>query len=459
MNGHITVADLFCGAGGLSAGLRAAGCCVVYAADCDRAAVQSYRLNFPHGAALDNLHWDSVLPEVDVVVGGPPCQGFSSAGKRSPSDARNSLVAVFAHLVARHRPQAFLFENVEGFLTGDDGKWVVDLLDPLIAAGYCIHMRKVNAANFGIPQHRKRVIALGGLGWNPGFPSVTHCATGTPGALAVGRGLPACPSALEALHGLPPAVPRERGQRPRCLPLADHDYRAPRGLDAARVRTLLPGQTMKDLPEHLWHDTYRRRAHRRVMDGTPSERRGGAPAGLRRLAPNQPSKAITSGANSEFIHPTEDRPLTLRECARLQTFPDDFRFAGTLAEKAAVVANAVPPRLAELFGRHLLTAMRERDGQTTAPGLMSFFVTNATAMSPALKRTVEDVERRYAPTGQRSLLDQWARAGFLSARETGASIVLQVGGESLVVDRDQAAAPVRQHDPMPDDADDVFPGV
>ena len=142
MNGHITVADLFCGAGGLSAGLRAAGCCVVYAADCDRAAVQSYRLNFPHGAALENLHWDSVLPKVDIVVGGPPCQGFSSAGKRSPSDARNSLVAVFAHLVARHRPQAFLFENVEGFLTGDEGKWVVDLLDPLIAAGYCIHMRK-----------------------------------------------------------------------------------------------------------------------------------------------------------------------------------------------------------------------------------------------------------------------------------------------------------------------------
>ena len=160
---------------------------------------------------------------------------------------------------------------------------------------------------------------------------------------------------------------------------------------------------MKDLPERLWHDTYRRRAHRRVMDGTPSERRGGAPAGLRRLVPSQPSKAITSGANSEFIHPSEDRPLTLRECARLQTFPDDFRFAGTLAEKAMLVANAVPPRLAELFGEHLLAAMCRSEPQAAAPGLMSFLVTNATAMSPALRRTVEDVERRYAPTGQRSL--------------------------------------------------------
>ena len=389
MKEHTTVADLFCGAGGLSAGLLPAGCRIVYAVDCDPAAVQSYCANFRHGAALENLHWSSALPNVDVVAGGPPCQGFSSAGKRSPSDARNSLVAVFAHIVAHHRPQAFLFENVEGFLTGDEGKWVVDLLDPLIAAGYCIHMRKVNAANYGIPQHRKRVVALGGLGWNPGFPCVTHCAIGAPGALAVGRGLPACPSIQDALQGLPPAMPRGRGQRP---PLADHDFRAPRGTDAARVRALRPGQTMKDLPECLWHHTYRRRARRRVMDGTPSEHRGGAPAGIRRLVANQPSKAITSGANSEFIHPTEDRPLTLRECARLQTFPDDFRFAGTLAEKAMLVANAVPPRLAAM-----------RRSEPAAPGLKSFTVTNATAMSPALRRTVEEVERRYAPTGQRSL--------------------------------------------------------
>ena len=400
MKEHPTVADLFCGAGGLSAGLQAAGFRIVHAADCDRVAHSSYCLNFPHGAALEGLHWNSALPAADIVVGGPPCQGFSSAGKRCPSDARNSLVAVFAHLVARHRPQAFLFENVEGFLTGDDGKWVIDLVDPLIAAGYCIHMRKVNAANFGVPQHRKRVIALGGLGWNPEFPPATHSAAGAPGAQTVGRGLPMCPNIQDALQGLPPAVPRQRGQYP---PLADHDYRAPRDMDATRMRALRPGQTMKDLPERLWHDTYRRRAHRRVMDGTPSERRGGAPAGLRRLVPSQPSKAITSGANSEFIHPTEDRPLTLRECARLQTFPDDFRFAGTLAEKATLVANAVPPRLAELFGRHLLATMRRAEPQSAAPGLVSFHVTNASAMSPALRRTTEDVERRYAPTGQRSL--------------------------------------------------------
>ena len=391
LSATITVADLFCGAGGLSAGLRAAGCRTVFAADQSHPAVCSYNLNFDHKASLTTLAWNADLPPADVIVGGPPCQGFSSAGRRSPSDARNSLVAVFAHLVARHRPRAFLFENVEGFLTGDAGKWVVDLLDPLVQAGYCIHLRKINAAHYGVPQHRKRVIAIGGLGWDPGFPSLTHCATGMPGAQAVGHGLPHCPTVTEALQGLPNAKPRVLGKR---NPI-DHDFHAPEGTDLARIRALQPGQTMKDLPEHLWHETYRRRAYRRVMDGTPTERRGGAPAGLRRLAGDQPSKAITSGAASEFVHPTKDRTLTLRECARLQTFPDEYRFAGTLNERALLIGNAVPPKLGRVLGLHLKLAMSNGVAGVDKPGLKSFLVTNASAMSPALKQTTAIVEKRY----------------------------------------------------------------
>src|SRR5690606_12779965 len=99
----------------------------------------------------------------------------------------------------------------------------------------------------------------------------------------------------------------------------------------------------RDLPQELWHGTYSRRANRRVSDGVPTDRRGGAPAGLRRLRPDQPSKAITSAAPSEFVHPLEDRMLTLRECARLQTFPDEFLFAGSRSERAVQIGNAVPP--------------------------------------------------------------------------------------------------------------------
>ena len=115
---------------------------------------------------------------MSVIAGGPPCQGFSSAGMRRTGDKRNTLVACFAQIVTRKRPRAFVFENVEGFLTAEGGKRVLDLLTPLVTAGYRIHLRKVNAANYGVPQHRKRVIAIGGLGWEPSFPEPTHSAHG-----------------------------------------------------------------------------------------------------------------------------------------------------------------------------------------------------------------------------------------------------------------------------------------
>ena len=402
MSRPITVVDLFCGAGGLGAGLRAAGLETVQAVDSLPAAVSTYGMNFAKPAILRCLSPDAELPPADVMVGGPPCQGFSSAGQRRLEDSRNSLVSVFAHLVARHRPSAFVFENVEGFLTGDDGRHLLEFLETLVGAGYCMHLRKVNAANYGIPQHRKRVIAVGGLGWDPGFPSFTHCAVGMPGAVRVGRGLPPCPTVGEALRGLPAAEPRHSSKSPS----SDHSFRAPGNADLARYRALGPGETMKDLPEELWHPTFRRRAFRRVMDGTPSERRGGPPAGLRRLRDDQPSKAITSGAATEFVHPVEPRLLTLRECARLQTFPDGFRFAGTQAERALLIGNAVPPLLGEVLGRHLRQALRENGPAKMAasPGLRSFVATTGTAMSPALRRSTSAVEARYLATRQMSLL-------------------------------------------------------
>ena len=163
MSRPITVVDLFCGAGGLGAGLHAAGLETIHAVDNLPAAVRTYGMNFARPASLQSLCGDAELPPADVIVGGPPCQGFSSAGQRRLEDSRNSLVSVFAQLVAQHRPSAFVFENVEGFLTGDDGRYLLEFLDTLVGAGYCMHLRKVNAAHYGIPQHRKRIIALAAL--------------------------------------------------------------------------------------------------------------------------------------------------------------------------------------------------------------------------------------------------------------------------------------------------------
>lgn len=390
MNPGPTLIDLFCGAGGLTLGLHRLGFTTAFAADSWAAAIASYNANFTHPAQLVRLDDGIELPHADVIVGGPPCQGFSSAGTRHPQDPRNSLVSIFATLVVRSLPSAFVFENVEGFLTAAEGKRVFDLLDPLIEAGYRIHVRKINAANFGIPQHRKRVIAIGGLGWEPEFPSPSHVAPGAPGSLrAVARGLPSAPSVLVALSGLPePSVapPGEPG---------GHFSRPVATEDRPRIRALKPGMTMKDLPEELWHPSYRRRAFRRVIDGTPTERRGGAPAGLRRLLPDYPSKAITSGAVSDFLHPLEDRPLTLRECARLQTFPDSFAFLGTQAEQALLIANAVPPLLGEVIGRALLAGLSQSRLQHRAGALLSFVPTTSSGASPALARLAAAVENRF----------------------------------------------------------------
>ena len=381
--------DLFCGAGGLSLGLRLAGFEAVCAVDHREPAVRTYRGNLGPHVRAENISDGIDLPFADVIAGGPPCQGFSSAGLRRQGDDRNTLVARFARIVARQRPLAFVFENVEGFLTSEDGAYVLDLLCPLVRAGYRIHLRKVNAANFGVPQHRKRVIAIGGLGWDPSFPEPTHSAFGAPGAALAANGHPPTPTLVKAMAGLLPPSMAEPGSP------SGHFFRPLVGVDLERAKALKPGQRMADLPEELWHESYRRRAHRRVMDGTPTERRGGPPSGVRRLVADQPCKAITGGALSEFLHPTEDRNLTLRECARIQTFPDDFVFDGSVTEQAQLIGNAVPVLLAEVLGESLradLEAAVARDGEGR---LLSFVPTLSSGMSPALERVTERVRSTF----------------------------------------------------------------
>jgi len=163
---------------------------------------------------------------------------------------------------------------------------------------------------------------------------------------------------------------------------------------------------MRDLPEELWHESYKRRAYRRVMDGIPVEKRGGAPAGLRRLRPDEPSKAITGAAISEFLHPTEDRTLTVRECARIQTFPDEFIFAGSRRERAQQIGNAVPPSFAEVIARSLLRDLESRTDQTRRGALLSFTPTLSAGMSPILEVVRRKVEKRYGGQIEQGLL--WA---------------------------------------------------
>ena len=393
-----TVVDLFAGAGGLSFGFRKAGFQTIWAADHNVAATETFKRNVDERVVCTAIKPQTDCPHAAVITGGPPCQGFSSAGMRRGGDARNTLVSVFAQVVARIRPEAFVFENVEGFMTSEKGRHVYDLLSPLIGAGYLIHLRKINAANFGIPQHRKRVVAIGGLGFEPTFPAPTHYAFGAPGTHHIARQCSRTLTIADAINSLPQPTTRAPGQP------EDHYYTQ---IDTGRLSKLLllkQGQTMRDLPEEEWHPSYRRRAYRRVQDGTPTERRGGAPSGMRRLRADQPSKAITAGASSEFVHPYEDRFLTLRECARLQTFPDTFAFYGTKAERALLIGNAVPPKLSEVIAKQLLQDLRTKKRHDIPGALVSFISGPSTAVSPALRRVTDMVNVHFHPLNQQQAL-------------------------------------------------------
>lgn len=386
------IVDLFCGSGALTLGLMEAGFKSLQAFDVWPPAIATFRKNIGHHVEEFDLSEPPEIPKCEVIAGGPPCQGFSSAGRRNVDDGRNSLVGSFAMTVAEHRPKAFVFENVEGFLTTGRGRYVRELLEPLLTAGYWIHLRKVNAANFGVPQHRKRVVAIGGLGFDPGFPAWTHQAFGAPGANPhlAGNGRPAAATLDDAIADLPEASLEPPG------PVADHWFRPLSGDDLERAKLLMSGQTMRDLPERLWHDSYRRRALRRVMDGTPLEKRGGPPAGVRRLRGDAPSKAITGSAIRDFLHPREHRSLTIREAARIQTYPDWFEFVGNPVDKIQMIGNSVPIKMAAVIGRSLRANLPSRIPNPIGQGkLISFVPTLASGMSPALINTCHMVEENF----------------------------------------------------------------
>lgn len=399
---NLTTIDLFCGSGGLSLGLERAGFSTALAVDNWQIAHDTFTHNFPGVpfllADIAQLKGTDLTSAANIndgerpalIAGGPPCQGFSSAGRRKPKDPRNTLVGHFARLVAELMPPLFLFENVEGFLTTGRGAAVFALLDPLIESGYQVHLHKVNAANYGVPQLRKRVMVVGSLKMALSLPAPTHSAYGAPGAHLGGRFFPRTPTVQEAIGDLENTPVRASG----------HIREPLEGTDLQRCLILKPGQTMRDLPADLQHDSFARRANRRVMDGTPTERRGGPPSGLRRLRSNEPSKTITGSAINDFLHPSDDRFLTIRECARLQTFPDEFDFIGTKREQALLIGNSVPPLLAEAFGKLLIRDCPQVHGEEPLHqkgALVTFRPTLSNGMSPILSEVTSLVKKRYGP--------------------------------------------------------------
>jgi DNA (cytosine-5)-methyltransferase 1 len=357
------VVDLFSGAGGLTSGFEQAGITVSLAIDNHEDSADTYRHNHT-GTLFKKVDLKKLEPakvkdylgkdRVDLIIGGPPCQGFSSAGKKLLDDPRNQLVIDFIRMVEELKPTCFLMENVEGMLTSGRGELLAEVVESFIEAGYTVGAAKLNAVDYGVPQFRKRVFIMGNsLGIEFEFPRATHSEdSGSIDSrwLNFDEATSDLPEPASDEDDIPyisqPTNDYQASIRNGRVFVTNHRSKRPSQIQQQRIDALPEGGTMWDLPQSLWHPSYRRRAYRRVMDGTPSQHRGGPPAGLRRLISKSPSTAITGSAGSELVHPKANRFLTVRECARIQSFVDNYCFFGPLSSQYWQIGNAVPPLLA-----------------------------------------------------------------------------------------------------------------
>jgi DNA (cytosine-5)-methyltransferase 1 len=352
--------DLFCGAGGFSAGLARSGWSILGAIDSWEPALRTYALNFSHPVRKLDLSiadassvWTALGRDpiqLDLVVGGPPCQGFSIQRIGPDTDERNDLVVVFAKLVVEMRPRMFVMENVPGLLGARGRSTAARFESHLSNNGYVVQHVLVNAADYGTPQNRRRIFYYGWLAETVRpfvFPPLLYEATRRR-TVAEAIGDLASPP-LD--HSPTPGDPMHRRTR-----LSE--------TNVARLRHIPPGGGFENLPVDLRVNAHKQGATRighRYVYG--------------RLDPDKPASTITARFDSftrgRFAHPFEDRNITLREGARLQSFDDRFQFQGTQEEVAALIGNAVPPLLAEIVGRALLSHLRGRPNPNVSGSTLS----------------------------------------------------------------------------------------
>lgn len=348
----LTVLDLFSGAGGLSAGLRRTGqFTTVQAVEMDVAAAATYSLNHPgaavHVGPIQDWLRDSTVPEVDVVVGGPPCQGFSTLGKQDAEDARNALWEEYARTVVRARPKYFVVENVAAFLRSDQFSRFQRATEPGGSlADWTFQARVVNAADHGAAQARRRAVLIGHLRDLPfpGWPAPTTADE----QRTVRQALTGVRHECDGTD-LPDRTTEFAGRvLPGAFRTAElHLDRGYTSTSRARFRTIPPGGNRFDIPDRLLSACWRKHT-------------SGSADVMGRLRWDRPSVTIRTEffkpEKGRYLHPVAHRAITHLEAARLQGFPDDYKWAGSKTAIARQIGNAVPLALGEAIGRALLNA-------------------------------------------------------------------------------------------------------
>ncbi len=380
----LTVIDLFCGTGGFSKGFENTGRFkTLFGIDLLPHAVETFRLNHADARAVaadvrqypaERVSADfGIRPgDVDVVIGGPPCQGFSSIRPHrgtNDDDPRNDLFLNFAHYVDHYRPRMFVLENVVGLATHKGGSTLEAMQEAFDAIGYETDWRILNAAHYGVPQKRERLVMLGterggvlafpmpthvggkGMGRTVGYRERRRMHGSSTQASLFGDDSPTLPvvTTADAIDDLPrigsggeateydrpPRTEYQRARRRNAETLALHSSTR----HSARMMEIIrhSGPNISCIPSHL------------ITSGFSSC--------YSRLAADEPSVTITVNfvhpASNRCIHPTLDRALTPREGARLQSYDDDFRFAGNRAQIVKQIGNAVPPLLGQAIGAHV----------------------------------------------------------------------------------------------------------
>ncbi|MCU5529344.1 DNA cytosine methyltransferase [Bacillus cereus] len=350
------ILDLFSGVGGLSLGFEQAGFEVAMANEIDKDIASAYRKNRLNthmvNEDITQLDYSTLFQDlkgkITVVIGGPPCQGFSQKGSRNfLGDERNFLFKQFYEVVKYLKPKYFLIENVPNLLTSNKGFFKDEIYRLFEAEGYQIDSAILNAYEFGVPQLRRRAFILGKLGGEITLPLGTADRVSVKEAISDLAFLDSGQGENVQEYLYPTQSEYQRRMRNKSLKLVNHVATKHSELALERLKLIPPEMGKEVLPqEHLTKSIY---------SGTWS-----------RMIEDEPAVTITTRfdtpSSGRFTHPFLNRAITVREAARLQSFPDDFVFYGSKTSQMKQVGNAVPPLLAQAIAEVIMNDIKSING-------------------------------------------------------------------------------------------------
>ena len=348
------VIDLFAGVGGLSLGFEKAGFDVVLANEYDSSIATAYQYNHKDTkmivgdiTSIDlNETFGKYVGKIDVIIGGPPCQGFSQKGQRKTiNDERNFLFKYYVKVVDLVKPTYFVMENVPNLLTAEKGYFRKELVELFDTIGYKLNMGVLNASDYGVPQNRRRAVIIGKYKKNaPNLPVALHKVVTIWDAISDLAFLNSGEGTEEQEYRFPPQSDYERELRGKCNILHNHVATRHSAIVLKRLAMIPPNAGREVLPED--------QLTKSIYSGTWT-----------RLRKDEISVTITTRfdtpSSGKFTHPYLNRAITVREAARIQSFPDDFVFIGNKGSQTKQVGNAVPPLLAKAIALSIMEDIKD----------------------------------------------------------------------------------------------------